>query len=295
MNYSTYKDIKPENCGIYIIKNKISGKVYIGQSHNIKWRWTAHKNCLRANRCSNRHLQASWNKYGEDAFDFSILELCGVADLDDREAYWIDRYDATNSGYNIRPGGNSRRGWKMSDEARKHISDVLKGKKKPEWLGKQISERQKQYYETHIPTSSKPVVCLNTGEVFVNSSAAHKKYNSADTSAMHEQCKGKHRSCGKSDTGEHLVWAYLEDYQQMTEDEICSRLSFVGSTAAVASHLKPVKCLETGMIFNSCKEAAAYAGITRATLNDCLSGRTKHAGRHPETGERLSWAPISDT
>ena len=76
----------------------------------------------------------------------------------------------------------------------------------------------------------------------------------------------------------------------MTLEEIEKRLSFVGGAVIAANNQKSVKCLETGMIFDSCRSAAAYAGISAATMNDCLHGRQNHAGRHPETGERLSWA-----
>lgn len=285
-----YREVKQDNCGIYIIKNRINGKMYIGQSHSILCRWMAHRSVLRSGRCPNRHLQSAWNKYGENAFEFSILELCNVEDLDNREEYWIKHFDAVNHGYNIRDGGNTSRGWKMNDEGRRHISEALKGKKKPEWMGKYISERQKRYYESHIPSTSKPVVCLNTGEVFVNATAAHSKYQSADISALHEQCKGKTKSCGKNEMGKHLVWAYLDDYKQMTQEEIQTRLTFVGSVASSTNNQKSARCLETGMVFDSCKDAAAYAGVSRATMNDCLHGRTKHAGKHPETEERLSWA-----
>lgn len=289
----SYKDVKKNNCGIYIIKNIKNGKLYIGQSHNISWRWAAHKSALRFGRCPNKHLQSAWHMYGESAFVFSILELCAVEELDNREEYWIKHFDTTNQGYNIRSGGNSSRGWKMSDDGRRHISESLKGKKKPEWVRKCISDRQKRYYKDHIPSTSKQIVCLNTGEVFTNASVAHVKYESADISAIHKQCKGNSMSCGKTDTGEPLVWAYLDDYNQMTIEEIKTRLSFVGRAVSATKNQKSVKCVETGMVFESCKDAASYAGVSQATISDCLHGRSNFAGRHPETGKRLSWALAS--
>lgn len=285
-----YSEVRQDNCGIYVIRNRINEKMYIGQSHNILWRWTSHRSVLRSGRCPNRHLQFAWNKYGENAFDFSILELCDIEDLDAREEYWIKHLDTVNCGYNIRSGGSSSRGWKMSDEGRKHISDALKGKKKPEWMGQYISERQKRYYESHIPSTSKPVVCLNTGEVFVNATAAHTKYPSADISALHGQCKGKHRSCGKDDNGTHLVWAYKSDYDAMSPEDIATRLKFIGGVASGTKNQRPVVCLDTGELFPSCKDAAMYAGVRPATMGDCLHGRQKCAGKHSETSNPLHWA-----
>ena len=52
--------------GIYKIENKVNGKVYIGQSVNIKKRWKQHKYELNSNNHVNKHLQASWNKYKQN-------------------------------------------------------------------------------------------------------------------------------------------------------------------------------------------------------------------------------------
>lgn len=285
-----YSEHRSDNCGIYSITNIVNGKQYIGQSHNIIWRWTAHKSALRHGICSNRHLQYAWNAYGEDNFMFEVIELCPVELLDSRESYWIDHYNTIDSGYNIRSGGNSSRGWKMSDEGRKHISEALKGKKKPDGIGDAISRRQKEYYKTHVPATSIPVILLNTGERFVNAAAAHNKYPSADASAIHEQCKGSRTlSCGKSDAGDPLVWAYERDFVNMSDDEIKRRLTYNGRRVAVDKHSTPVVCLTNGKIFKSQKEASEYAGVTVATLNGCVKGRQKHAGVDPVTGERLRW------
>ena len=76
--------------GIYKIENKVNSKVYIGSSNNIKRRWQKHKALLRHNKHQNSHLQAAWNKYGEDNFAFSIVELCPIDNLISREQYFID-------------------------------------------------------------------------------------------------------------------------------------------------------------------------------------------------------------
>ena len=63
-------------CGIYMIKNQYNDKVYIGQSKDIKHRWSTHKTELNANRHVNRHLQGAWNKDGANMFAFENLEEC---------------------------------------------------------------------------------------------------------------------------------------------------------------------------------------------------------------------------
>ena len=113
------------SCGIYMIKNMINGKVYIGQAVNIDKRWQEHKNDLNGNRHINTHLQRAWNKYGADNFIFNIVEECPKDELNDREIYYIAQYKAHNMkyGYNKTYGGESGR---QTDEIRAKISKNTK-------------------------------------------------------------------------------------------------------------------------------------------------------------------------
>lgn len=84
-------------CGIYKITNKINNKMYIGQSKDIINRWDKHKNELNSNKHKNDYLQKSWNKYGEENFDFEIIVLCEPAELNRLEKHYIDKYDTFNN------------------------------------------------------------------------------------------------------------------------------------------------------------------------------------------------------
>lgn len=79
-------------CGIYKITNLINNKIYIGSSKNLRVRLWKHRALLRHNKHCNPHLQNSWNKYGENNFDYSILELCDESNQYEREQYYIDTY-----------------------------------------------------------------------------------------------------------------------------------------------------------------------------------------------------------
>lgn len=59
---------------IYRITNMINNKYYIGSAESFARREWQHKYKLKRGEHTNPHLQASWNKYGEDAFVFEILE-----------------------------------------------------------------------------------------------------------------------------------------------------------------------------------------------------------------------------
>lgn len=91
--------------GIYCIENKINKKQYIGQSIDINKRIKRHFSELRKGSHHNRHLQFSFNKYGENNFTSKILELCPEDDLNKREIYWIEQNKSYSEGYNETIGG----------------------------------------------------------------------------------------------------------------------------------------------------------------------------------------------
>ena len=60
---------------IYRITNKVTGQHYIGQTVDINRRKRTHFNSLKRQDHDNPKLQASWNKYGEDNFEFESWEF----------------------------------------------------------------------------------------------------------------------------------------------------------------------------------------------------------------------------
>lgn len=93
---------------IYRITNKITNQNYIGQTVNIKRRQKEHFNTLRNNVHENPRLQASWNKYGEENFEFKCWEfqLNNQEELDKLECEYINKYNGLTEGFNSRAGGN---------------------------------------------------------------------------------------------------------------------------------------------------------------------------------------------
>lgn len=89
--------------GVYMIKNLITSKVYVGSSGNVKQRWKTHRTDLRGKRHHCHRLQEAWNTYGEDAFVFGVLEWCEVEDLTDLEQSWLDETQCYDEkfGYNL--------------------------------------------------------------------------------------------------------------------------------------------------------------------------------------------------
>ncbi len=130
--------------GVYIIKNVINNKFYIGSSFNIINRWESHIRELKKNKHKNKYLQRAWNKYGEENFKFEILELIeDTKYLLNREQYWIDKLHACKLGYNLCPIAGSTLGIKLSKETKEKISKVQKGKKLSEETKQKISKSSK--------------------------------------------------------------------------------------------------------------------------------------------------------
>lgn len=77
-------------CGVYRVTCVPTGKCYIGSSHRIRIRWTQHKSRLRRSIHVSPHFQRAWNKHGEEAFSFEIIEKCPREVLIEREQYWVD-------------------------------------------------------------------------------------------------------------------------------------------------------------------------------------------------------------
>lgn len=88
---------------IYKIVNKINGKLYIGSSLDWKERKKSHTRELRKNQSSSKKLQAAWNKYGEENFEFILMEIVpNHLNMVWREEELVIEYNTTKKGYNIK-------------------------------------------------------------------------------------------------------------------------------------------------------------------------------------------------
>jgi group I intron endonuclease len=92
-----------EKPGVYVIKNLINNKIYIGSSvMRVMKRIEHHISMLRANKHKNVHLQNAFNKYGETSFCASIIENTEKHNTLEREQYWINQHSFDDL-YNINP------------------------------------------------------------------------------------------------------------------------------------------------------------------------------------------------
>ena len=126
---------------IYIIRNKVNGKCYIGQTIQKKPnnRWVQHK--YRPHGL----LKPAFEKYGVDSFEFSTI--CEIQEgdswretLDAREIFEIkERNTLTPNGYNLQTGGNHP---VVSEETKEKIREAKKGAKNYNY-GQHLSDETK--------------------------------------------------------------------------------------------------------------------------------------------------------
>ena len=139
--------------GIYQIENTKNHHIYVGQSVNVLLRLCDHKSRLRSGKHANSHLQRAWNKYGEQAFRFRLLEKCEIDELNAKETFWTKYFSKIGVVYNI--GATNRQGT-MSEEKKQKISKALKGK--------YVGALNSQYGKKHDEAWREHIRIVNGGE-----------------------------------------------------------------------------------------------------------------------------------
>lgn len=157
--------------GIYKIENKINGKIYIGQSNNIKRRLYEHKTR------DQLPVEKAIQKYGVDSFTFEVIEECPIEKLDEKEEYWISYYNSYGKNeYNCNEGGGSFSGEnhyraKMTVEEVAYIRDCYNNHRRRKDVYAEFADRIS--YNTFINIWTGTTWCHIKPEVYTEE---NKKY-----------------------------------------------------------------------------------------------------------------------
>lgn len=166
---------------IYVIQNKITQRIYIGQTSEqiVEKRWNSHIKELKRNVHGNDFLQNSWNKYGEESFIFFVIQKISEDNYDELikklnclEIIYISIFKAkyNENGFNIRDGGQNS---KLDEITKRKISEKKKGKMHTEETKKKISyalkgENNPFYNKNHTTITRNKISKSNIGKTRTN-------------------------------------------------------------------------------------------------------------------------------
>jgi len=152
--------------GIYKIINVVNNKFYVGSAVDFTARKRRHWWALRSQRHANKHLQAAWNKYGEESFKFLIVEeLPEGADILAAEDIWLKEHVGKDYCYNLGTEAVAfTRGWygeknsmwgktfEHTPEAKARISAASKSRVQSE---EEKAKRRQTMKGHHVATSTR--------------------------------------------------------------------------------------------------------------------------------------------
>lgn len=225
--------------GIYKITSP-SGRIYIGQSVDIEKRINSYKrlDCKKQPRLYNSLL-----KYGPDNHFFEVVEECEIIHLNHSERYWQDYFDCLSNGLNCRLQSTSDKSGRLSIETKLKISKNRKG-----IAAKYLNN------EERLKKISKSL----TGKKL---SDAHRK----SLSISHMGLKLHPDSIKKmilSRTGLKMSDAFKNKM----------RIMQTGSSNSCA---RIVLNVNTGIFYETAKDAAESIGWTYNRMSHYMNGRTK--------------------
>jgi len=130
---------------VYQITNMLTGDFYVGSAQSFARSEWQHRYALNRNEHKNPHMQASWNKYGGDAFVFEVLEeVPDSGDVLAVENKYLHEHVGQHNCFNVNKDAFAPRlGQILSDEAKQNISISRKGKHSGEdhyRYGQKVSE-----------------------------------------------------------------------------------------------------------------------------------------------------------
>lgn len=130
---------------VYSITNIKNGKRYIGVSQQVEKRKRVHFWALKNGKHKNIKLTNAYQKYGAESFKFEIIETLENVTREfllEREIYYINKYNSYKDGYNMSLGGDGSSLYVISDETREKYRKNMIGNK--HFLGRKHTEETKR-------------------------------------------------------------------------------------------------------------------------------------------------------
>lgn len=290
---------------VYIHRNVHNNKCYVGITYDIKKRWGKNGDGYKRKYKNGKYVQPVFahalEKYPDWDNDWEHkIVIIGLSydDACQKEEELIELYH-TNvyiwgkdaMGYNSTDGGQGVVGYKHSDEARKNMSKakigMYDGDKNPMY-GKHHTEESKKKIREHLPDLSGE----NNPRYGQHCSVETKnKIKNALIGKMVGELNpfyGNHRFAGENNP------FYGRKHSKESIEKM--KLSSVGVQANYKNpRARAIFCPQLNRIFWGATGAAQELGLNRQNISNCCNGRRyKTVGKHPATGELLSWLYAED-
>lgn len=253
------------------------GKRYIGitsQKPETRWNYGyGYKN--------NPYFWKAIQKYGWSNFKHIILlqgenfEYACAA-----EKCLIKHYKTKNPlyGYNMTDGGEGALGHNHTQETKQKISEKNKGRKHSEEHRKKLSEMESgegnPMWGKHHSQETKDLISLKLQEI----------YSDPENHPMY----GRHQSQEAKDK------IGKKARERLANPENHPNYGKHINVGVNHANIRPIFCIELKRIFWGASEACQEYGFSRSGISSCLHGNQLHCGKHPETGEYLSWIYAED-
>lgn len=255
---------------IYKITNVLTGKIYIGQTAGtIEHRFKEHKR--NAKNGVPYYLYKAMRKYGEENFEIQELKHCDDSELNKKERYWISLLDSCNNGYNMTLGGEGRLKYRYQELAQAYIE-----------LGSERAVCEKFCY---APVTVQKACESNNIEILPSGSTTKMQWDSG----LRENQREQMRKLGKSLKGKKLSQEHRQKLSESKMGKYCGENNPMYGKNFSEEHkeklsqnsawAKPVKCIETNMVYSSaCKAAKAVGLKSSAGVSKCCINEQKTAG-----------------
>lgn len=241
---------------IYMVKNKINGKIYIGQTVRKLYDRKSDHHLQAKNNCDSMPFHRAIRKYGKAGFEWHILadNIDDIGELNRLEKNYIAQYDSLSpNGYNLQQGGWN--GYHHEDTKRK-MSMAHKGRVYEQGRIRSISaivrdERQRVAHGHSRHTS------LRDSMRMVNGENVHSRYPSK------ARMQSLYKSSDVFKENKHKNYSAAQRI-------VKARLSYRRS---IAHRMKPCLCLETMDKYDSINEAARALGLRSTDISKVCKGK----------------------
>lgn len=292
--------------GIYGIHNLVNDKWYVGQAVNIEKRWATHRWALSAGKNESEHFLRAWRKYGADAFEWVVLELCTTAILNQREMFWISEKDSFRNGYNRTLGGDGSHGRIQSEEEKRRRAESLSiAYATPEYhekrsaLSKSMWQRA-EYREKLVPIRAAAMSTAEyKGKISKTSKARYqdpeyrenylRKIRAYFSSPANREkilrinrqtcaSQERNRKIGEFHKARYAADASLrkkvssEAFARWADPEMRAKMQ-AAQSAAAQKRATPILQIETGVVYPSMRAAADAVGGTPGTICCVCKGK----------------------